>query len=37
MLSAAARLDDDIRRMLPRKPVVSAECVASDEDESEED
>lgn len=37
MLSAAARLDDDIRRMLPRKPVVSAECVAPEEDESEED
>ncbi len=37
MLSAAARLDDDIRRMLPRKPVVSAECIATEEDEPEED
>ena len=37
MLSAAARLDEDIRLMLPRKPVVSAECIAPQDDEAEEE
>lgn len=37
MLSAAARLDEDIRLMLPRKPVVSAECIAPQDDDTEEE
>lgn len=37
MLSAAARLDDNIRSMLPRKPVVSAECIAAKEDQPDDE
>lgn len=37
MKSAASRLDEDIRLMLPRKPVLSAECIASQSDVEEDE